>query len=174
MEGLREEIWKELPARQKYLVSSHGRIMILNFKNSGINRHASIRTMTWGRWSGYKSTSINGKAQLIHRLVAETFLPNPNCLGYVNHKDSDRGNNHVDNLEWCTQSYNCKHSYYTGTNPIEKKMGINNGRARFDELQVRVIKSLMGQLTQVQIAKYFKREQTIISCIHLGKTWAHI
>ena len=44
----------------------------------------------------------------IHRLVAEHFIPNPNNLPVINHKDGNRQNNHVDNLEWCTQSYNVK------------------------------------------------------------------
>ena len=46
----------------------------------------------------------------VHRLVAEAFLPNPNQLPQVNHKDEDPTNNHVDNLEWCTQEYNVRYS----------------------------------------------------------------
>ena len=46
----------------------------------------------------------------IHRLVAETFIPNPNNYNQVNHKDENKHNNSVDNLEWCTQSYNIRYS----------------------------------------------------------------
>lgn len=45
----------------------------------------------------------------LHRLVAEAFIPNPNNLPCINHKDEDKSNNRVDNLEWCTDSYNANY-----------------------------------------------------------------
>ncbi len=50
------------------------------------------------------------KRYMCHRLVAKTFIPNPNNLLYINHKDGNRSNNCVDNLEWCTQSENEQHA----------------------------------------------------------------
>lgn len=59
---------------------------------------------------GYKFVCLSkdGKAKRVqvHRLVAIAFIPNPNALPMVNHKDESRDNNHVDNLEWCTAKYN--------------------------------------------------------------------
>lgn len=51
----------------------------------------------------------------IHRLVAECYLPNLDSLPQVNHKDSNKENNHVSNLEWCSASHNKKHSWDSGT-----------------------------------------------------------
>ena len=54
------------------------------------------------------------KKHFVHRLVAETFIPNPNYFGVVNHKDCNKQNNNVNNLEWCTQKQNIQHSRNAG------------------------------------------------------------
>ena len=55
---------------------------------------------------GYQMVKIKRKGLLIHRLVAIEHIPNPNNLPCVNHKDENKLNNSVDNLEWCTKQYN--------------------------------------------------------------------
>ena len=63
---------------------------------------------------GYLSVGIDGSRNYVHRLVAKYFIPNPNNLPCVNHKDGNKQNNRVDNLEWCTHSENTLHSFRTG------------------------------------------------------------
>ena len=88
-----------------YYVTEYG-----NVYNSKTNK-----VLCWcDNGSGYKLVylMINGKrkSKLIHRLVAEAFIPNPNNLPQVNHIDGDKSNNHVSNLEWCTCEYNNNHA----------------------------------------------------------------
>jgi hypothetical protein len=64
--------------------------------------------------AGYLYVIISKKTALVHRLVAEAWIPNPDNLDFVNHKDGDKKNNNVDNLEWCSRSYNLQHAYDTG------------------------------------------------------------
>lgn len=54
------------------------------------------------------------KRHLIHRLVAENFIDNPNNYKIINHIDNNPSNNRVENLEWCTQSHNIKYAYENG------------------------------------------------------------
>ena len=60
--------------------------------------------------NGYLRVELQGKKYLIHRLVAEKYIPNPNNLPCVNHKDFNRANNNVENLEWCSYEYNSNYS----------------------------------------------------------------
>lgn len=79
---------------------------------------------------GYYQTILyqDGKRKYrrVHRLIAETFIENPNNFKQVNHKDGDKLNNHISNLEWCDNSTNTQHGYdkglyYTTSRKIEVK-----------------------------------------------------
>lgn len=63
---------------------------------------------------GYKSVGIRRKTHMVHRLVAQAFIPKPEGKDYVNHKDGNKLNNHVDNLEWCTIAENNQHARDNG------------------------------------------------------------
>lgn len=98
-----KEVWRPIKINHReYEVSNFGRI-----RNNGIIRKQSVSS------SGYQyiGVTFNGiqKNYLIHRLVAEAFLPNPLKKPQVNHIDGDKSNNNVRNLEWVTASENMIH-----------------------------------------------------------------
>lgn len=64
--------------------------------------------------NGYKVVTLSGKQLSVHRLVALHFLPNPYGYDQVNHKDGNKDNNHVNNLEWCSSLMNAEHALKTG------------------------------------------------------------
>lgn len=106
-----KEIWKNIVGYEGlYQVSSLGRVKSLERIDS--NGHpVKERVLTsFPNRSGYCKVNLyrdrNMEVKSVHRLVAETFIPNPDNLPQVNHKDEDKGNNLVENLEWCTASYN--------------------------------------------------------------------
>ena len=64
--------------------------------------------------NGYDTISYKKKTFYVHRLIAEAFIPNPNNYPCVNHKDGNKRNNSVENLEWCTHSHNNREAYRLG------------------------------------------------------------
>lgn len=111
---MRPEFWMPVPGRERYLVSNTGKVKSFHKQ--------------WEKWidksqrkdsKGYLTVGItcdriSSSSTRVHRLVAEAFIPNPNNMPYINHKDNDPTNNDVSNLEWCTPKYNMEYSFFSG------------------------------------------------------------
>lgn len=106
-----KEVWKDVKGWEGfYQVSSLGRFKGVERLDSRGYKQKERIMKGYDNGHGYIHVygSKNGivKTLKLHRIIAEAFIPNPNNLPCVNHKDENRANNHVDNLEWCTYSYN--------------------------------------------------------------------
>lgn len=106
-----KEIWKDIVGYEgMYQVSNRGRVRSLDRNiQTGIGhcvrRGQILKPRASGK--GYLQVALAHQTQrLVHRLVAEAFVPNPYILPFINHKDENKKNNCAENLEWCTMSYN--------------------------------------------------------------------
>ena len=109
-----EEIWKDVKGYEGlYQVSNFGNV-------KSLIRNKILRLSN--SHNGYRLVSLQRKTFRVHRLVAEAFLDNTEKLPFVNHKDENKQNNNVDNLEWCTASYNL--NYGDRNNKVAKKVSI--------------------------------------------------
>lgn len=150
-----EEIWKDIKGYEGYYqVSNLGNVKslkrtIIRKRNDKTHQFPiKERMLKFDYSDGYKVVKLckqGEKAYKVHRLVAEAFIPNPNNLPIINHKDETRTNNCVDNLEWCDNFYNCnygtindrrkkkrvlqieKNITYSSLLEAEKQTGIQNG-----------------------------------------------
>ncbi len=111
MIDIQEEI-RPIPGFDGYSISKSGNIY--SYKCCKVKELIPF-TSTTSKYLQIRLTNNAGKSKycLVHRLVAITYIPNPNNLPEVNHKDKNILNNHVDNLEWCTRKQNLNDSYST-------------------------------------------------------------
>jgi len=148
----------------RYLISDTGKVMSL-VTNQLISKNRKTK-------DGYMKVTLrkDGKAHdfRIHRLVALHFIENPHNKETVNHKDGDKTNNHVDNLEWATREEQVQHSYDLGLKKAHR--GHTNKNAKLTEEQVKDIrrsyqKHSKGPNSSVQLAKKYGVSHRVILMI---------
>jgi len=135
-----------------YLVLAHGHVY-----SKRTNRRMVGKIDKYGYRILCLSLDLGVKHVGLHRIVAICWLDNPNNLPQINHKDGDKLNNRVNNLEWCTAKHNTQHSYDTG---LSKAWNKNKTGVYSEEQICRMrknqpnMKPVRVELNGVEIAKY--------------------
>ena len=116
--------------------------------------------------------SNHHKTALVHRLVAEAFIPNPEGKKDVNHKDGNTRNNCVENLEWATRKENINHAFQTGLN---KTYGMNHPSSKVTEDQVKEMREMYKEGEKgrgyIAISRIYGISPSTVKNIVRGKTW---
>lgn len=158
-----------------------------NIKNINSGNYLKYAVTTAGYYTvGLQQKDNSRKTYYIHILVAEMFLPKSENSEQVNHKDKNRSNNHISNLEWCTQLENLEHQFANNQQPILAKTerswgkisrGSENGMSKINEEQCRFICELLSKgFSRKQVLEIcsFEVSYDIIRFIHKRKRWRHI
>jgi hypothetical protein len=172
------EIWKEIPGFEGlYEASTYGRIKSLSrimYTPAGGMFKSKERMLKLCFNDKYLQVCLFKKVIKVHRLVALTFIPNPNNYPLVMHLDDNPSNNHVDNLRWGTPKHNSEDR--NNKDRQAKLKGEKNGASKLTEQQVEEIKSKLsgkyGELTR--LSKEYNVSITLIYYIRKNKNWTHI
>lgn len=144
------EEWRSV--NEMYEVSNKGRVRSLDGvdKAGRVHKGRILRQRTTPR--GYAALQMHGKDFLVHRLVAQAFIPNPENKPQVNHIDGNKLNNNVENLEWATSSENNKHRYALN---LHNQDGPKNPSAKLTAVEVRKIRELLINTPIKDISEMF-------------------
>lgn len=147
----------------KYQVSTEGEI-----RNAKTGR---ILKQYIGK-DGYKRIQIAGLTRLVHRVVLFAYYEQPEGKPFVNHKDGNKQNNSLNNLEWCDRSENMKHAY---CNKLKSSVGSKNGRHKLTESDVDYIRKNYVKGSKEHgcfaLAKRFNVAHQTISAVITEQNW---
>lgn len=163
-------IWKDIKGFEKlYQISNSG--LIQSYKRTG----SKDKILSPGKRRGYKSVTLCKenirKPCNVHRLVALTFIKKIKGKDYVNHKDGNKLNNNVSNLEWVTHKNNLEHSRIV-LGKYGKGQKNNNSKLTQREVDfIRWIKNRCPQIKPIEISRFYKVTNTCINELLRKKTW---
>ena len=127
---------------------------------------------------GYKICAIKQKngqrvTKRVHRIIASTYIDNPDCKPIVNHKDGNKANNHISNLEWVTAKENRRHAIHTGLFDDKAESNPNSKLKNVDVWRIRNLYGT-GLIKQAELAAVFGVSQVEIGNIVRKDNWRTI
>ena len=152
------ETWKEVPETNgEYFISNYGSVLSLKWNKRKILKNTITHY-------GYYQVVLNGKPYRVHRLVAIAFINNTDNKKDVNHIDGNKLNNHVSNLEWCSNKENNIHKYKTGIykHSEETKHKISETRKKFENEDFRLKRKELIKQKQIELTKLLKDKLIIL------------
>lgn len=162
-----KEVWKDVVGYEgRYQVSNNGRVQSL----------ISGRTMSlFDNGKGYLGVALskngNVKRFYVHRLVAMAFLENRNNYPEVNHKNGDKSDDSLKNLEWCDRSHNRRHAIAMGLWISRKGEGVYHSKLKEQDV-LDIVEGLSDGFKQNDIASYYGVNRRSIYEIAIGKSWS--
>ena len=160
-------MFKQIKSHPRYEINRSG--IIRNIKTKSIKAQYISSTGYYMISTSYKNKS---NPLRVHRLIAETFINNPDNKPEVNHKDGNKTNNSIKNLEWVTHLENMNHAKETG---LMNNLGSSNGMAKLNESDIPKIRELLSSgVSQYKISKMFNVSRSAILLIHLKKRWVNV
>lgn len=170
---MNKEKIKQIEGYEDYFITTCGRVLS---KKRGPLRELkfSLGSKKYPKVGLFKNNKM--KNLTVHSLVAKTFIPNPFSLKEINHKDGNKLNSSVENLEWVTREQNEQHAWQNGLKTAIK--GENHYAAKLKEKDVVWIFEnhikFGGTMSSVEIAKKFNVMRETIKDIAKGRNWKHI
>lgn len=181
-----KEEWKDIIGFENYQVSNLGRVRSKDIVKHIVQEkreydlHFKGKILSQKEIRGYKNVGLsdgNGKIKTkqVHRLVMTTFNPIDNMEHLqVNHKDCNKSNNNLENLEWTTPSENTKHASDNKLLRVNNQKGGKNKMSKLNEDIVKEIKTKLEFYSDKELAEIYGVCRQSINHIRLGKTWNHI
>lgn len=195
IKNMETEVWKDIQGYEGlYQISNIGRVKSLERKVSHskgglrqVNKRILKNLLNKYGYAYVKLNNTGKKYFSLHRLVALNFIANPENYKQVNHKDFNKLNNNVSNLEWCSCTMNIRYDWLHKRREHQRKIssetiaksdiwrkGSEHSQAKLNDAQVLKIREMVKTKSHMEIAKLFGVSRPTITLIANRKLWRHI